>query len=323
MTMYTTLSGRTVPIETRRERLALPDGDFVDLDWVDVPNPQLTLVLFHGLEGSIDSPYARGLLVEGARRGWQGVLMHFRGCSGEPNRLPRAYHSGETGDARTVLAEVQARAGDRPMAAVGYSLGGNVLLKYLGEEGAKAPLVAAAAACVPMMLSPCAAKLRRGFSRVYDRWLLRLLKASLRRKRAAVDLGDVGRIDERELGSIWAFDERITAPLHGFAGAEDYYARSSSRPYLNRIRVPTLILHALDDPFMTAEVVPNESELSDAVTLELSDRGGHVAYIAGSPWRPRYWLEERIPEFLAETVAVAVEERAAAREAPPAAAMVA
>ncbi|MEL7170981.1 MAG: hypothetical protein AAGN64_16675 [Bacteroidota bacterium] len=124
------------------------------------------------------------------------------------------------------------------------------------------------------------------------------MKQSLRRKRSAVDLGTVGRVEEREISTIRAYDELITAPLHGFADAEDYYAKSSSRPFLKRIQAPTLIIHAEDDPFMTSEVIPGESELSDNVTLELSSRGGHVAFVGGAPWRPDFWLERRIPEFI-------------------------
>lgn len=316
MTMYPVLLRPRIPLTAERERFTLPDGDFVDLDWVapepgaavrgragasDSPAPPTVLIL-HGLEGSIESHYARGLLTAFAAQGWRGVLMHFRGCSGEVNRAPRAYHSGETEDARAVIAALGARL-DGPLAAVGYSLGGNVLLKYLGEQGRDTPLAGAAAISVPMMLSPCAARLQRGFSRVYDQWLLRALKESYRRRRAAVDLGPVGAVDDREITSIKSYDDRITAPLHGFADAEDYYAKSSSRPYLARIAVPTLIVHAEDDPFMTPDVIPDESELSPSVTLEVSRRGGHVGFIMGPPWRPRYWLEHRIPEFLAQTSA--------------------
>lgn len=301
MTMYPAFFRPRVALSTRRERFVLPDDDFVDLDWVGDPpgSPRPTVLLLHGLEGSIESPYARGLLSEIQRHGWRGVLMHFRGCSGEPNRRPRAYHSGETTDVAAVIAALRQRLDRSPLAAVGYSLGGNVLLKYLGEAGAEAGLSAAAAVSVPMMLSPCAHRLQRGFSRVYDRYLLDSLKRSFARKRSAVDLGPVGQVEPGAIGSIWSFDENVTAPLHGFEGAEDYYAQSSSRPFLRGIEVPTLILQAKDDPFMTPDVIPEESELAPSVTLELSEHGGHVAFVSGSPWRPKFWLEQRIPEFLA------------------------
>lgn len=299
MTIFAALSRRRVPLSTLRERIDLPDGDFIDLDWVgDRAKESAPLVLvLHGLEGSIESDYARGLLREVESRGWRGVLMHFRGCSGEPNRLERAYHSGETGDLRELAAILSARFPHAPLLAVGYSLGGNVLLKYLGEEGKNSRVAAAVAVSVPMMLAPCADRLRRGFSRVYQEWLLHSLKASYRKKREHRELSL--RIEDRalrRLTTLREFDDRITGPIHGFAGADDYYARSSSRPFLRAIRTPTWIIQAKDDPFMTEAVIPSAGELSSAVTLELFEHGGHVGFIAGrNPFAPRYWLEDQIP----------------------------
>ena len=305
MTIFPAFFRPQVPLETTRERFELPDGDFVDLDWVEplTESPAATLFLLHGLEGSIDSPHIRGTLLAAQKRGWRGVLMHFRGCSGEPNRHPRAYHAGETQDPRHVIEAVEARYPDIPLFGAGFSLGGNVLLKHLGEAGEATVLEGAAVVSVPLVLSACSRRLRRGFSRVYDRYLVQRLKASLRARRAAVDMGTVGEVDDRKLTTVFAYDEHIQAPLHGFEGAEDYYVKCSSRQFLNRIQVPTLILHAVDDPFMTPEVVPTESELSEHVTVEVSAQGGHVGFVHGPPWRPSYWYERRIPEFLAETIA--------------------
>ncbi len=298
MTMFPVLCRPRAPLSTRRERLELPDGDFVDLDWVGEDQARPLVLILHGLEGSIESPYVRGILRSIEARGWRGLLMHFRGCSGEPNRARRAYHSGETDDLRSVVAHAQTVHGDGPLAAVGYSLGGNVLLKYLGETGPESPFQAAVAVSVPLLLAPCSARLQRGFSRIYDRWLLMSLLASLKRKGRQVELNLDLR--GRRISSIRAFDEHVTAPLHGFSGADDYYARASSRPYLPRIQTPTLIVQARDDPFLTEEVLPSASELGPGVTLEISEAGGHVGYITGSnPFSPVYWLEERIPDFLA------------------------
>ena len=282
----------------RRERLELPDGDFLDLDWTRPTDGPLVLVL-HGLEGSIDSHYAAGLLRVLSEAGFEAVLMHFRGCSGEPNRLARSYHSGETGDLAQVLRLLGERFPERPMAAVGYSLGGNVLLKWLGESGGAAGVQQAVAVSVPFDLGRCADRLGQGFSRVYQAHLLKRLKRSAQRKfrelESPVDLSGIGRAQ-----SFREFDDCATAPLHGFSSAEDYYQRCSSRPFLHRIRVPTLILHAADDPFMSSEVVPGEEDLSEAVTLELSDRGGHVGFVSGRvPLCGHYWLETRIVEHLA------------------------
>ncbi len=303
MTIAPAILRPTVPLATRRERWELEDGDFVDLDWTDDPDPRSPLVLvLHGLEGSIESPYARGVLREVAARRLGGVLMHFRGCSGEPNRLRRAYHSGETDDLRALVGLVRRRFPERPLLAVGYSLGGNVLLKYLGEEGGSSPLAGAVAVSVPMVLKRCAERLERGISRAYAVWLLHSLKASYSKKAARVELGlGIGRKELGSIKSLRAFDERITAPLHGFAGADAYYAAASSRQFLQRIATATVILHAEDDPFMTRAVIPEAHELSPAVTLELSAAGGHVGFVAGkNPAAPDYWLERRVPDILCE-----------------------
>jgi uncharacterized protein len=281
-----------------RERLELPDGDFVDLDWVESGSGPIVIVL-HGLEGSSDSPYARGILRAVARRGWRGVVMHFRGCSGEPNRLARSYHSGDTGDLAYLVDTLHRREPHTPLATVGFSLGGNVLLKWLGKAGKQAPLCAAVAVSVPFVLHNAAERLQRGFSRVYQWQLLRSLRNTVADKRLRMKL-PLRIQDLGTLKSFRDFDEHVTAPLHGFDSADHYYTVSSSRQYLKGIAVPTLMLQARDDPFMTAEAIPGNDELSETVTLEISPRGGHVGFVSGTwPWRPRYWLEERIPEYLA------------------------
>lgn len=296
-TVFSPLLRRGPKPALERQRIELADGDFVDLDWTRGAAGPLVLIL-HGLEGSSDSPYARGMLACVRDNGWRGVLMHFRGCSGEPNRLPRSYHSGDTADVAEVVAALQAREDVSAVAVVGYSLGGNVLLKWLGELGAGAPLAAAVAVSTPFELSLAADRLSRGLSRVYQRRLLAEMCAKLRRK---FDDGSCPVDLEAACASrdFWEFDDRVTAPLHGFRDVHDYYARSSSRQYLHGIRIPTLIVHALDDPFMMPAVVPRPDELSPSTVLEVSTHGGHVGFVHGAlPWRPRYWLEERIPAFL-------------------------
>ena len=295
-TLWSALSRRPAPLAARRERVDLPDGDFIDADWLGESGP--IVIILHGLGGSIDSHYARGLLRAVAARGWRGVVMHFRGCSGEPNRLPRGYHAGDTGDFDAFVRLLRAREPHTPLAAAGYSLGGNVLLKWLGEQGEAAPLRAAAAVSVPFDLAAATARLMRGFSRVYERRLLRCLQVSLARKRALMDLPwDAAAI--AAIGSLREFDERVTAPLHGFRDADDYYSRATCRPYLSRIHAPTLIVHASDDPFMPSDVVPHAHELASSISLDLFASGGHVGFVGGAPWSPRYWLESRIPEYLA------------------------
>lgn len=283
-----------------RSRLELADGDFVDLDRHGPRDGPLVLVL-HGLEGSSGSHYVRGLAATLARAGITTEVMHHRGCSGVPNRFPRGYHSGWTGDLDAVLAMHRERG--RPVrAVVGYSLGGNVVLKYLGERGAATDLETAVAVSVPFRLDLCARHMENGLSRIYQWQLIRNLRRTTRRKLALmaypVDLPPLST-----LRTFHQFDGRVTAPLHGFLDADDYYRRASCRQYLSTIRVPTLVLQALDDPLMPPAVMPAPQELSPLVRIEKSEQGGHVGFVAGRwPWWPRYWLEERIAAHLAEVL---------------------
>ena len=279
------------------ERLELPDGDFLDLVWTGPAEGPVVIVL-HGLEGSLRSHYAAGLMALLARRGYRAAFLHFRNTR-EPNRLPRSYHSGETGDLAHLVGHVTARTGRSAFAAVGYSLGGNVLLKWLGENGADAPLGTAVAVSVPFDLGEAANRMAQGASRLYQWRLVGSLCRSYRRKFARMP--SPLTVDLRRLRTFRQFDDAVTAPLHGFAGVDDYYGRSSSRPFLARIRVPTLLLHSRDDPFMWPHTPPRSGQLSPSVRLELSEHGGHVGFVNGPcpcPWRPRWWLEERIVAHL-------------------------
>ncbi len=289
---------RRRPPPLRRERLELDDGDFLDLDWTPARTGPL-VVLLHGLEGSRHSHYAAGLMQSLHRRGLQVVLLNFRGCSGEPNRLTRSYHSGETADFSTLLQRLRARDPRRVLYAVGVSLGGNVLLKWLGENPVQTSVARAIAVSVPFELDKAAHRLRRGLSRAYEYYLLRKLQAKIRAKSALMPLPI--RLDGlSRLNSFHRFDDAVTAPLHGFNGVDDYYRQSSCRAYLSRILTPTVILQARDDPFLSADAIPRCDELGAGVRLELSRHGGHVGFVAGRwPWRPCYWLDHRIGEILA------------------------
>lgn len=291
-TLWPTLMRRKIPLDLTRERIELPDGDFIDLDWVSFEKKDAPLVIvLHGLEGSIHSQYARGILRTLQKAGNRAVLMHFRGCSGEHNRLPRAYHSGETKDIATIVNILKNRTPDVPIYAIGYSLGGNVLLKWLGETQNENPLDKAVAISVPFELNKLADKMNTGFSKIYQRHLLNLLIQKFK------DKHKLDRI--HEVKSFWDFDNHFTAPLHGFKDAMDYYLQSSSRQYLKNIQKPTLIIHAENDPFMTLDVIPQNSDLSQYITLEISNSGGHVGFVSGIvPGLGKYWLEERISNFL-------------------------
>ncbi len=317
-TLWPYLFRRTPRVDLRRERLELPDGDFLDLDWTDVqgrtnaargrmpgaalPTYTPIVIVLHGLEGSSDSKYARGLLKAVHGHGWRGVVMHFRGCSGEPNRLPRSYHSGETSDLAYVVDLLRRREPETPLFVVGFSLGGNVLLKWLGEVGAQAPIKAAVAVSVPFLLGESAKRLDQGFSRVYQWGLMHSMRNAVAEKRRRMKL-PLKIQDLSKLKTFWDFDEHVTAVLHGFAGADDYYRRSSSRQYLKGIQIPTLIVQSRDDPFMTDAVIPQDGELSSAIRLELYDHGGHVGFVAGRyPWKPDYWLERRILGYAEDAI---------------------
>lgn len=256
------------------------------------------LVILHGLEGSADSPYARMLLKAAAEHHWRAAVLHFRDCGDYRNRLPRRYHAGETDDIRFFLESLRAGGHEGPMVAAGYSLGGNVLLKYLGENGISTPLDAAAAVSVPLDLHDSADALSDGFSRFYQHHLIKRMKKAVTRK-----------FDQHTAAFDWQramaaktfaeFDDALTAPLHGFQGKNEYYDRCSSIKFLPDIRRPTLIINSLDDPFMSPGAVPDLGQLPEMVQLELATAGGHVGFVEGGlPWKPNYYLPGRIIEYL-------------------------
>ena len=280
-------------VSYRRERWDTPDGDFIDLDWAGGnENPDAPLIaLFHGLEGSSASPYARAIAAQALAMGWRCVVPHFRGCSGELNRLPRAYHSGDSAELDWILRRLEARH------AVGISLGGNALLKLLGEQGAAISLQKAVAVSAPLDLAAAGRSLDAGLSReIYTRIFLRSLKKKtfekLKQRKISVD-----SMRLKNARTFWEFDDTVTAPLHGFSGADDYWRRSSSASWLGRIRVPTLVLNARNDPFMPESALDAVSDLlrdiPSGVTLEFPRSGGHAGFPGGSRW-----LARRVMEFL-------------------------
>ena len=283
----------------RRERWITPDDDFIDLDWIAGAAGAPCVVLFHGLEGSSRSHYARCLMRAVRQRGWQGVVVHFRGCSGEPNRLPRAYHSGDSAEIDWILRRLQSH-GFPALFVAGVSLGGNALLKWLAEQGRHASGIidAAAAVSAPLDLAAANVALSSGFNLVYARHFLRTLIPAARAK----DRRFPGRIDlDRALRArtLGEFDDAVTAPLHGFLGADDYYAKSSAGPLLGAIETPALLLHAANDPFLPAAALPRREHLAPAVTLEVYPGGGHVGFVHGSPPGRIDWLPRRLLKHFA------------------------
>ena len=282
----------------QRERWTTPDGDFIDLDWLPYQPGAPLVVLFHGLEGSSRSPYARALMHHLAALGWNGVVPHFRGCSGEPNLAPRAYHSGDADEIDWILARMAARFPDTPRYAAGVSLGGNALLLWLGTRGSAAArhLDGAAAICAPLDLAAAGHHLARGFNRVYTRHFLTTLKRSALSKLdqfpGLFDRQAVLRAD-----TLYTFDNLVTAPLHGFRDTDDYWLRASSAPHLPAITVPTLVLNARNDPFLPACHLPTTPQVSSAVQLEQPDEGGHAGFVRG-PWPGHLdWLPQRLVQF--------------------------
>ena len=288
------------------QEFELPDGDFVDCCWNEKPHTNDTrpvVVVFHGLEGSINSPYAQHMMLALKKHNWNAVLMHFRGCSGRGNKLARRYHSGDTADALFFIKYLQQQFPNVPFAAVGYSLGGNMLLKLQAELGKQSPLEAAVSVCAPIQLDNCSDRVAKGFSRVYQRHLMKRLVGNLLKKYEQHDLNALINLPEQQAKSLktfWQFDDAFTGPIHGYGSAKNYYQQCSASQYLNQIQKPTLAIQAKDDPFMTVDVIPGESELGPGLTLEVSEYGGHVGFVAGSLFRPRYWLPERITEYLSE-----------------------
>jgi predicted alpha/beta-fold hydrolase len=306
-TLWASFCRKPQQLERQRERLWLEDGDFLDLDWYGPHEADAPLVLLlHGLTGSSSSHYILGLQQQLAERGWASVALNWRGCSGEPNLLPRGYHSGVSEDVVHAVRHLQAKRPQAALHAVGYSLGGNVLLKYLGEQGHNSGLQSAVAVSVPFRLDHCAQRIDQGFSKVYQAHFMKELTAYVRDKQQHfARLGHTDRLSTLEqlgplngMRTFWDFDGRFTAPLHGYADAADYYRRASSRFFLQQIETRTLLIQAEDDPFVFRHSLPQTDELASCIEFERHARGGHVGFIGGSLKHPEYYLEQRIPEWL-------------------------
>jgi len=309
-TMWGRFFRRTPPLDTRVERWDTADGDFLDIVRLDAPRGSPHLVVLHGLEGTARSHYARGLFLEAAHRGWAADLLLFRGCGPEANRARRFYHSGETSDLDAVARRLFEADPIAPFVFAGVSLGGNVLLKWLGEFGdaLRDRVAAAAAVSVPFDLARASRHIDRGFSRVYQHHFLQ----SLRRKALAKldrypDLASRNRIESAR--TLYDFDDAVTAPVHGFASADDYYARSSSIRFLSRIGVPTLLLSAADDPFLPSSVLDDVRLIAATnpnLEVEFPAKGGHVGFVGGqNPLRPFYYAERRVAQFFEPRVETA------------------
>lgn len=284
----------------------MPDGATVSVARVDAPDPDApVLTIFHGLEGTVASNYAQGLMHQARARGWGAAMLIFRTCDGRIPETPRLYHSGETTDADAFFRRLIAERPGRPLVASGISLGANVLLKWLGEQGARVPqeIRRAAAVSTPFDLGEGSRFLEQGFSRNYVRHFVKSLKV---KAAAVLEAHPTMPVDAARVAAaerFWEFDDAFTGPAHGFAGAEDYYQRSSSLGFLHAIRVPTLLFSAVDDPFLPPPVLDQVREVAREnlhLVPEFTPRGGHVGWVVGPPWRPEYYMEGRVAHWLAQ-----------------------
>ncbi len=295
-TIWPALFSRRPRVKLRARNIELPDGDFLALFHGPERAGPVVLIL-HGLGGSAASPYAAGLVQALSGKGLQTVVMQYRGAGGRPNRLPRFYHAGETSDVGHALSALREHYPGRRFGLAGFSLGGAIILNYLAESGSDSGVAAAAAVSVPFDLDRCAEHIASGFARVYQWDLLRGLKRMVTMK-----FGDhlqewLALASLSEIQTLRGFDQWVTAPLHGFDGATDYYRRCSPRGRMRQIATPTLIVHSRDDPFVPKDAIPSPHELSQATRLELSDHGGHVGFLSSSG---EPWLDTRLATYLAE-----------------------
>ena len=304
-TIFPSLFRQPLKFDIKIERFELNDGDFVECYWHHTEtssneSQSPIVVLFHGLTGSFESSYIKGIMNALNKSDFNSVLMHFRGCSGEMNRLPRSYHSGDTADAKAWIETLKKRYPKRPLFAIGYSLGGNMLLKLLGEWGPASPLCAAVSVSAPLQLDICSTQMNQGFSKFYQYVLLKDLKQHLLDKYKKYDMKAMIGIEEhevRQLNTFWEFDDVYTGPIHGFKSAADYYKQCSSKQFLKDITTKTLIIHALDDPFMPSDVLPDKDSIPPNIQLEVHAAGGHLGFVSNHVFKPQYWLENRIIHF--------------------------
>ncbi len=286
--------------DTEMESLALPDGDTLELHWLSAEQTDAPILfLLHGLEGSVRSGYIQGMLQVAKNHHWRAVLPHLRGSGGRINNISQSYHAGRTDDLDIALQHIRARYPNAPCVAVGYSLGANLLLKYLGENSAQPFIKTAIAVCAPFDLAATAAKLSQGVNKIYEHTFVESLKKTIAYKMALNMSMPIDWLELANIKTMHDFDDKITAPLHNFLNAKEYYAQSSCLQFLPNIQIPTLIINAQDDPLIPKEVIPSQKQLNQHITLDIQQHGGHVGFIScRAMGKPSYWLEERIAHYL-------------------------
>lgn len=297
-TVFPSVFRKVEEIKYVRERINTPDGDFLDLDWSKSGSNKLAIVL-HGLEGDSGRSYIKGMAKAVNRRGWDAMALNFRGCSGEPNKQSRMYHSGETQDLELVIGHVLSKQDYDQLALIGFSLGGNVILKYLGESnGSIDPVIKAAVTLsVPVDLKACSVRLEELGNWAYCQRFLRMLRKKINKKSELYPhTVDTSFLDS--VKTLKEFDDKFTAPLHGFRNADDYYTRSSSKQFLSGITVPCLLINSADDPFLGPSCYPLEdAKSSSSFYLEIPCHGGHVGFVSFNDFG-EYWSETRAGQFI-------------------------
>ncbi|HIP11514.1 MAG TPA: hydrolase [Arcobacter sp.] len=301
-TLYSTFFRKNIKLNLSNEIFTLSDDDFLEYSWCNKPTNSTTpiVLLLHGLEGSINSPYIRGMMKTLEENNISSVLMHFRGCGTKDNKKANSYHSGQTSDVKEFIEYIKNIYKENDLYCIGYSMGGNILLKLLGEYKDNSPIKKAVSISAPILLDNSSKTIHKGFSRIYEKHLLKNLIIHLGKKYLKHDMEKIIGIkkkDIKNIKSIWEFDDVYTAKVNGFKTASNYYKLSSSKQYLKDIKTKTLIIHALDDPFMTKEILPLKKDIPSNITLCLSKNGGHVGFIGGTIINPIYWLEKEIVSF--------------------------
>ncbi len=299
-TIHSTFFRKKETLDFEIEKFILSDGDFLEAYWLNKPKKndnKPIVIIFHGLQGSYLSPYINGIMSLFSKSSFSCVLMHFRSCSGVMNDKLSSYHSGKTDDAREFVSSVKKRFTSNNLFALGYSVGGNVLLKLLGEDGKSSPFKSAISICAPLDLRISVGAISQGFSRIYEYKILQSLKKDLLLKYEIYDIEKViglKKEDVSKIRNIREFDESYTSKVFGFETSQNYYKLCSSKPFLKSIQVDTLLIHSIDDPFMNKDILPSKTELSSKVNLELYPHGGHIGFISGSIFKPIYWLDQKI-----------------------------
>jgi len=304
-TLYSTFFRKNISIETQDDIFTLNDQDFIEYSWCNKPINSTTpiVILLHGLEGSINSPYIQGIMKSLKENHFSSVLVHYRGCGKKDNLFAKSYHSGQTEDIKEFISYIKSIYTQNDLYLVGYSMGGNILLKLLATYKENSPIKKAVSISAPLLLDNSSKKINQYFSKIYQNYLLKNLKKHLLKKYLKYDMEKLigyKKEDIKNIKTIWEFDEIYTSKIHGFETAKNYYKLNSSKQYLSSISTDTLIIHSLDDPFMTKDILPKQKDLPKNIKLEVSKNGGHVGFISGTIFNPIYWLDDKIINFFKE-----------------------